>query len=131
MHQQKIPFIPLETEIDALIAGCGKKTSTMLQLLKETGMRIGKAERIKWIDMNTENNTIILNEPEKHGNPRIFKVSPKLINMLQTLPKKHETIFGTLNARNKQHAFKIQREKLAQKLGNPRLSRITFHTLRH
>jgi len=39
----KIPYIPLESEIDSLIAYCGKKISTILQLLKETGMRIGEA----------------------------------------------------------------------------------------
>ena len=33
---KKLPFIPLEKEIDDLIAYCGRKTSTILQLLKET-----------------------------------------------------------------------------------------------
>jgi hypothetical protein len=37
--ERKFPFIPKEEEIDALIAGSGKKTSTFLQLLKETAMR--------------------------------------------------------------------------------------------
>jgi len=40
---RKLPFIPLEKEIDDLIAGCGPKTATFLQLLKETGMRAGEA----------------------------------------------------------------------------------------
>ncbi|MCJ7630943.1 hypothetical protein MUP77_00885, partial [Candidatus Bathyarchaeota archaeon] len=40
-HTQKQPFIPLESEIDALIAGCGKRTSTFLQTLKDTGARAG------------------------------------------------------------------------------------------
>jgi len=34
----KLPFIPTEQEIDALIAGSGKKLTTMLQLLKEPGI---------------------------------------------------------------------------------------------
>jgi integrase/ribosomal protein S27AE len=130
-HQTKIPFIPLESEIDTLIAGCGKTTSLILQLLKESGMRIGEALRLKWMDMNTENNTIILNEPEKHCEPRIFRVSPKLIGMLQSYPKKAETIFGSVRERHRQHTFKLQRIRLAQKLGNPRLKQIHFHTLRH
>jgi hypothetical protein len=33
---RKIPFIPKETELDALIAVCGKKTATFLRLQKET-----------------------------------------------------------------------------------------------
>src|SRR3989304_8510872 len=42
---RKIPFIPTEQEIDALIAGCNKKLATFLQLLKETAMRCGEAKR--------------------------------------------------------------------------------------
>jgi hypothetical protein len=38
----KLPFIPLEEEIDLLISASGKVTSTVLQMLKETGMRIGE-----------------------------------------------------------------------------------------
>jgi hypothetical protein len=37
----------MESEIDQLIAGCGKHTSIVLQTLKETGMRIGEAVRLK------------------------------------------------------------------------------------
>jgi len=34
---QKFPFIPLEREIDDLIACCSKRTGALLQMLKETG----------------------------------------------------------------------------------------------
>ena len=40
---EKLPFIPLESEVDQLISGMGKKTATFLQLIKETGMRPGEA----------------------------------------------------------------------------------------
>jgi hypothetical protein len=36
---EKLPFIPLETEIDQLIAAMGKRWASYLQLLKETGVR--------------------------------------------------------------------------------------------
>lgn len=127
----KIPFIPLESELDQLIAGTGKKTSCLLQLLKETGMRIGEALRIEWTDVNTENNTVILNKPEKGSNPRIFKVSTKLISMIQGLPQKSNVLFGKSNARQRACLLLQQRKKIALKLGNPRLTRITFHTFRH
>ena len=84
---RKLPFIPTEEEIDALIAGCGKKTGTLLQLLKETGMRKGEANRLCWMDIDMERRTIPLNTPEKGGNARIFKVSNKLIARLNDLPK--------------------------------------------
>ena len=66
---QKLPFVPHENEIDALIAGCGKKVATSLQLLKETGMRIGEAWNLEWIDVDQENQTVTVT-PEKHGTPR-------------------------------------------------------------
>jgi hypothetical protein len=34
---ETLPFIPLEREIDDLIAGVNSKTATFLQLIKETG----------------------------------------------------------------------------------------------
>lgn len=129
--QTRIPFIPEECEIDSLIAGCSKQISAILQTLKETAMRIGEACRLKWTNINVENHTITLNEPEKGGNPGIFKVSAKLVGMLQTLPKKHERVFGKSSKQNKTWLFKLQRSRLARKLGNPRLNEITFHTLRH
>lgn len=129
--QTKIPFIPTEQEIDALIAGSGRTTSALLQTLKETGMRIGEALRLKWTDINAESATIILNEPEKGSNPRIFRVSSKLIGMLQALPKKTDKAFGASTVQNRLSMLQQQRKRLALKLGNPRLNRITFHTLRH
>jgi len=65
---RKLPFIPLEMDIDELIASCGKKLSTVLQLLKETGMRIGEALRLDWNDVDFEKRTVVVNNPEKHGN---------------------------------------------------------------
>jgi integrase len=130
--QQPIPeFMPTEQEIDQLIAGCGKKTSVVLQTLKETGMRIGEALSLTWTAIDNQNKTITLNTPEKHSLPRVFKVSPKLISMIEALPKDHERVFGKGSVRDKQHIFKRQRTKIALKVGNPRLAKIHFHLIRH
>ena len=129
-RQRKIPFIPLERELDDLIAGSGKKTAAFLQLLKETGMRAGEALRLKWTDIDFERQVIILNDPEKGGNPRIFKISSKLIGMLNALPRKHERIFpGSYHSMKRN--FMLTRKRLAKNLQNPRLLRISFHTFRH
>ncbi|MGB9760128.1 MAG: hypothetical protein ACPLZG_09915, partial [Thermoproteota archaeon] len=53
----KLPFIPTEQELDALIAGCGKKMAAFLQLLKETGIRAGEAWNLKWTDLDTQTQT--------------------------------------------------------------------------
>lgn len=129
---QKIPeFIPTEKEIDALIAGCGKKTATILQTLKETGMRIGECLSLKWSSVNAEAHTITLNTPEKNSLPRIFKVSSKLIGMLEMLPKNSDKIFGCSNSRNASVCLAQQRKKIARKLQNPRIAKIHFHLIRH
>jgi integrase len=127
---RKLPWIPLEREIDDLTAGCGKKTGTFIQLLKETAMRAGEALRLKWTSIDFERKIIILNEPEKHGNPRVFRISAKLMEMLGNMPKNSDRVFNCTYISVKSNLIKT-RKRLARKLGNPRLERITFHTLRH
>lgn len=128
--RSKLPFIPLEREIDDLIAHCGKKTSTVLQLLKETGMRIGEALRTEWIDVDAERRTVRV-DPEKGSNPRILKMSDKLLGMINRLPRVNSRIFGTSTQNSFQVCFNISRKRAAQKLQNPRLLQVHFHTLRH
>jgi integrase len=130
-RQDKIPFIPQESEIDSLISGCSRRISTLLLLLKETGMRIGEASRLKWTDINAENNTVAINEPEKGSNTRIIRVSARLIRVIEALPKKCDKVFGKSNKTDKSHSYYRQRMWLSNKLSNPRLQKITFHTFRH
>ena len=127
---RKLPFIPLEKEIDDLIACCGKKLSTILQVLKETGMRIGEALSLEWIDIDFERKMILLNKPEKHGNARALKISDKLIAMLNRLPKVNNKVFASKST-SIVNNFSRQRKHASQKLANPRLLRIHFHTFRH
>ena len=128
---RKIPFIPTEAELDTLIAGSPRKLSAFLQLLKETAMRAGEAKRLKWTDIDFERGIIILNEPEKGSEPRIWKVSPKLIGMLNTLPRKSSRVFGEGPINSLKTTLHRVRKRLAFKLQNPRLQRISFHTFRH
>jgi len=130
----KLPFIPKEEELDALIAGCGPKTATFLQLLKETGMRAGEAHKLKWSDIDFENRTVRVT-PEKGSEPRIFKLSTKLINMLAALKANNKVsdlnrVFAK-DLRTIRRVFEKQRARIAEKLQNPRLRRISFHTFRH
>jgi len=129
--QRKLPFIPLEKELDSLIASCGKKTSTILQTLKETGARIGEALALKWTDVDSEHCTISINSPEKNSNSGIYKASHKLIDMLNALPKQNEYVFKGISPQNIAANFRLQRKRAAAKLQNPRLLQIHFHTFRH
>ena len=127
---RKLPFIPTEADIDQLIAGCGKKMSAFLQLLKETAIRAGEAWKLQWTDIDYEKRTVRIT-PEKGSNPRIFKVSQKLLDMLSTLPKSSQFVFGKYHIRGFASSYRRSRKRLARKLGNPRLLQITFHTFRH
>ena len=128
--ESKLPHIPIKSDIDQLIVGSGKKLGTVLQIAKETAMRIGEILRLEWTDIDTERNLITLNSPEKGSNPGIYKVSTQLISRIMTLPKKSERIFPT-SVNSISVRLRETRKKLAQKLQNPRLLKITFHSLRH
>jgi integrase len=51
-------------------------------LLKETGVRIGEARRLRWEDIDFTRKMITFNNPEKSGNLRIKKASDWLIATL-------------------------------------------------
>ena len=133
---EKLPFIPLDSEIDQLVSSCGHKTATFLQLLKETGMRCGEAWNAKWSDIDYERNVIVV-QPEKHSKSRILKLTNRLISMLNRLSKDSIYIFRkqTQDSINSllymRRNFERQRKSVAEKLQNPRLLQIHFHTLRH
>lgn len=127
---RSLPFIPTESELDQLISSCGPKTATFLQLLKETAARAGEAFRLEWINVDIERRTITV-KPEKNSNPRILKVSSKLIGMINALPRKSDRIFGDIMLSSIRVTFCNSRRRAAKKLQNPRLLKIHFHTFRH
>jgi integrase len=127
---EKLPFIPTEGEIDYLIAACGQKTSTFVQLLKETGARCGEAWQLEWIHIDSETRTVRIT-PEKHSNPRMLKISQRLIERLADLPKTSKYVFGGTNLKTTARLFERSRKIAVSTSKNPRLGEITFHTLRH
>ena len=104
--------------------------ATFLQLLKETAVRYGEAYKLQWIDLDFENNTARIT-PEKGSNPRLFKLSNRLIAMINRLPKTSSQVFTYKGMYNLRKIFSRQRRRIAGKLGNPRILMIHFHTLRH
>jgi integrase len=94
-------------------------------------MRIGEALRLDWDDVDSEKRTVVLNNPEKHGTPRMFSISEKLIAMMGMLPRDSVKVFGDISWRIMFNNFNAQRKHSAKKLGNPRLLKIHFHTFRH
>ena len=128
---RKLPFILHEREIDDLIAGCKKHIAAFLQIIKETGARAGEVFNLKWIDIDIEGKTLTIT-PEKGSNPSVFKISNKLVSMLNSLQREGERVFSSYKTlRSLSSTFERNRKRLAYKLGNPRILKISFHTLRH
>jgi integrase len=128
----KLPFVPKETEIDQLVAACSHRIGTFLQMLKETGIRCGEAWQTQWDDFDFETNTVRIT-PEKNSNPRIFKISHKLIGMLHQLPRNYgKFVFAKpkMPLDNFRDNYADQRDRIAEKVQNPRLSKIMFKTMR-
>lgn len=144
--QLKLPFCPHESELDAVIAACNKKSSTMLKPLKETAMRIGEAWEKEWTDFDEANRTLICKNPEKNSRPRVFNnLSPELCQMLANMPHNSQYIFTCLKKPTakedpKVHFHQLKRQevqlrqprlKLALKLQNPRITKINYCSCRH
>ncbi|MCW3986452.1 MAG: tyrosine-type recombinase/integrase [Candidatus Bathyarchaeota archaeon] len=68
--------------------------------------------------------------PEKGSNPRQFKVSGKLIAMLNALPREDERIWKA-KLKTITRTFEGSRARITEITKNLRLKRITFHTFRH
>jgi len=127
--QKTLPFIPTELELDLLISNTSKNVSAALQLLKETGARIGEILKLKWTDIDFQRKAVKI-PPEKGSLPRILPISDLALSMIKRLkPREDGRIFSSRN--NLVTLFYRQRKRLAHKLQNPRLSQITFHTFRH
>jgi integrase len=133
-RQVKLPYIPSENEIDQLIGGFSvSKYGPYLQLLKETAFRPVEASRLRPSDFDLERRVVTLNEPAKNSNPRQVRLSPKLVLMLAPLLARtieDGRIWGRRTASIYNNFQKI-RNRTAERLGNPRLRKITLKTFRH
>jgi integrase len=127
--EAQLPFIATEAEIDCLISGSGKKLASLLQLLKETGSRVGEAQRAEWIDLDPESNIFNI-RAEKGSRNRQCKLSQKLVSMLSRLPKKNKLIFAGIQTGVFRNGLQSVRKRQAAKLENPRLLKIHLHSFR-
>ncbi len=86
---------------------------------------------MKWTDIDFEAGTVRIT-PEKGSRPRVFKLSPTLMAMINALKagSRSGNVFNKSQG-GIRRVFQKQRRKLAIKLQNPRLLQIHFHTFRH
>ena len=129
VQEENLPFVPDETELDQLIAGCrSRRMAAFLQTLKETFADPDEVLKLRWIDLS--GNIITINDPVKRHNPRKLKISNKLITMLNALPYTSELIFPT-KYDTIYSSFTHVRKRVASISQNPRINSISFNTFRH
>jgi integrase len=130
----KLPFVPTESDVSSLIGGLTPKYATFCQVVKETGARPIEAWAIKWIDVNSESNTITINNPAKGSNARNVQVTNQTIAMINQLTKKNEYLFRYSEKSNLEDfcdRIRKKRYRIAEKLQNPRIKAIALRNLRH
>ena len=127
--KRELPFIPTEEELDLLIASGEPATATRLQILKETGARIGELDFLEWTHIDTQRKTIYITG-EKGSNSRILPLSEKAISMLNHVRRTNDHVFKT-KSKGFRKTFEKLRERIATQTNNPRLKKIKTHTFRH
>ncbi len=128
-QQERLPFIPTETELDQLIASCGKKLSIFLQGLKDTGADPGELTKFQPTDISVQTRMLEI-RPVKGHNSRVLPVSKDFITRIQTL-KSYEKGNRIFSQKSLVMCLYWQRKRAAQKFNNPRLQKISFTTFRH
>jgi integrase len=130
-YEPKEPFLPTHEEMNALINAASKRLATFLQVAKTTGGRVGELCKIRWIDIDTEKNTISINNAEKGSRNRTIKVPQKTIVMINSLRKRHPIHVFNTKPCNVRVIFQNLRKRLAYTQNNPRFLQIHLHTFRH
>jgi integrase len=130
----KIPFVPLEKDIEALIASLPRKLSIFTRVVKETGARSGEVWSLTWEDVDFDKNIIRINYPEKRSKARAIKVNSQTIASLSRLYRTSKYVFKSKpesKLKNFLRYFIRQKKKKSLKLCNPKLKAITWKSLRH
>jgi integrase len=137
-REATIPFIPLEEELDALIAAVTFKIGTFLRLLKETGVRPIEAWRVKWLDIDVAHRCVTVT-PAKYSRPRKLKLTEPTLNLILARPRQNEYVWSPSGVNYRFHKelahftrnYCKQRKRIAAKLKNPRIQLISLRTFRH
>ncbi len=133
-REDRLPYVPLEKDIEALISALPRKLGIFTLTVKETGARAGEVWALKWLDINPEENTLTVNNPEKGSRARKLKVSARLISLLSTLPRGEQFVFKKhpeASIESLRDYFIRQKRKIAAKTQNPNIRAITWKSLRH
>jgi integrase len=121
-------YIHDEKDLDLLISVASRRMATFLQCLMETFADHGEILRLEWIDL--KDSTLSINHPVKGHLPGKYELSPRLVAMLNALPRKDKRVFPMSYACTEDSLKKL-RKRAAAKFQNPVLLSICFKSYRH
>ena len=132
-YEAGLPFVPLEKDIDLLIAGFNAKYTAFLQLLKEVGCSPLEAYRLTPKNFYLEKQQVSIDKPVKFHNAGEYRMSDRLTAMVTPLVRNGDFDEPVWKASYRQltNYFYEVRKKTADKLKNPNLMRISLKTFRH
>jgi integrase len=130
-YEPKEPFMPTREELSALIHAAHKAFACFLQVALDTGARSGEICKLQWTDVNTERNTISINDAEKNSRNRTIRVPAATIAMIQALKRKYDPYIFNPNPDTARAKFCNLRNRLAIIHKNHRFRQIRLHTFRH
>ncbi len=127
-HQNEIT-VPLiyEEDLDMLINAAKKKLATFLMCLKETFADPSEILYCEWSDL--KGNILSINHPVKGHHSGKNELSPRLVAMLNALPRKKKRIFATTYKTIYASLMNL-RTKAAERFQNPTLLELSFKSFR-
>lgn len=132
---RSLPYIPPEEYLDQIIACANQMLAVWLQTLKETAVRPIEAWKIERDDIDFDAKKLRVTHPAKGGNPRIIKISEKLVRMylslISTFPQTQKRVFTYKSLYYVGKTFRRTRKQAILKFGNPELRKIDFYTNRY
>jgi integrase len=130
-----LPFVPRDEDLTELISGMGPKMAAFLQIMRETACRAGEAWQLQWHDVDQDGNLITITA-EKGSYSGQYRISNRCLALINQLPNLGRYLFHADNADPilslvyARRVFQRRRKRLAERLCNPKLNRISFRTLR-
>jgi integrase len=131
----KMPKIPQETKINAIIANASKKLGLAIAMSRDTGLRPIELMNLKLRDVDLSKGAVYP-VTAKHGSARVLKIRNSTLNMLNKyLASKHveqnDKIFGYWNSDIYGKWFRVTRNRVAEKTCDASIKSIRLYDLRH
>ena len=131
---ERIPKIPSEEKLSMLISASPFKLAARLSISKETGLRPIEVMNLRVKDIDLDKG-LIYPSTAKHGSARVLRISTGTLNMIRLVIQRdkldpNDKLFKG-NSDRYGKLFRIVRNRLAEKLGDPSFKSIRLYDLRH